>query len=122
VGDDEVAPIRRELRQCLDHAEVGIALRQIECAKLLLVGSEPVRIVGVVRLEEAEDAARLPRVHLLAQALVGIMRIAKDIDRPDLGEVAFVDLEDDVDSILVELDDLWIDTCRETALSAIELE
>ena len=70
VGDDEVLPVGRQLGERGDDAEVGIALGQIEGAKLLLVGGEPVRIVGVVRLEEAEDSAGLARVHLLAQASV----------------------------------------------------
>ena len=122
VGDDEVAAVGRQLGQRRDDAEIGIALGQVEGAKLLLVGGEPVRIVGVVRLQEAEDAARLPRVHLLAQPPVREMRVAEDVDRADLGEVAFVDLEHDIDAVLVELDDLGLDARREAALAAIEFE
>ena len=95
---------------------------QIEGTKLLLVGREPVGIVGVVRLQEAEEAAGLARVHLLAQALVGEMRVAEDVDRADLGEIALIDFEDNIDAVLVELDDLGIDARGETALAAIEFE
>ena len=50
------------------------------------------------------------------------MRVAEDVDRADLGEVAFVDFEHDVDAVLVELDDLGLDARGEAALAAIELE
>ena len=50
------------------------------------------------------------------------MRVAQDVDRPDLGEVALVDLEHHVDAVLVELDDLGIDPRGESALSAIKFE
>ena len=122
VGDDEVLAVGRQLGKRRDDAEVGIALGQIEGAKLLLVGREPVRIVGVVRLEEAEDSAGLARVHLLAQAFVVKLLVADDVDRPDLGQVAFVDFEHDVDAVLVELDDLGLDARGEAALAAIKLE
>ena len=122
VGDDEIAPVGRQLGKRLDNAEVRISLSQIESAKLLLVGRKPVRIVGVVRLQEAEHAAGLPRVHFLAQPAVGEMRVAEDVDRPDLGEIALVDFEDDIDAVLVELDDLGFDSRRKPALAAIELQ
>ena len=48
--------------------------------------------------------------------------VAEDVDRADLGEVAFVDFEHDVDAVLVELDDLRLDARGEAALAAIELE
>ena len=102
----------RQLGKRRDDAEIGIALGQVEGAQLLLVGGEPVRIVGVVRLQEAEQAAGLARVHLLAQAAVAEMLVADDVDRADLGEVALVDLEHDVDAVLVELDDLGLDAWR----------
>ena len=122
VGDDEVAAVRRQLGERRHDAEIRIALCQVEGAKLLLVGRETIRIVGVVRLQEAEHAAGLARVHLLAQPPVGKCVVAEDVDRADLGEVAFIDFEHDVDAVLVELDDLRIDPRGESALPAIEFE
>ena len=106
----------------LDDSKIGISLGQIECAKLLLIGGEPVGIVGVVRLQEAEDSPRLARVHLLPEALVRERLVAENVDRPDLGEVAFVDFEHHVDAVLVELDDLRLDAGGKAALRAIKLE
>ena len=48
--------------------------------------------------------------------------VAEDVDRADLGEVALVDLEHDIDAVLVELDDLGLDAGGEAALAAIQLE
>src|SRR5262249_25423860 len=106
----------------LDDPEVGIPLGQIECAKLLLVGRQTIGIVGVVRLQEPEDSTRLARVHFLAQAVVLELLIADNVDPPDLGEVALVNLEHDVDAVLVELDDLRLDPRSETALAAVQLK
>ena len=122
VGDDEIATIRSEFGERLDDAEVGITLRQIEGAKFLLVGSKPVGVVSVVGLQEAKNAARLPSEHLLAKPVVREGLVAEDVDRSNLGEVALVNFEDDVDAVLVELHDLRIDACSETTLTAIKLE
>jgi hypothetical protein len=48
--------------------------------------------------------------------------LPEDVDLPDLGLVALLDLEHDVDAVLVELDDLRLDIGREAALAAIELD
>ena len=73
-------------------------------------------------LRKPSSAAGLARVHLLAQAVVVELLVADDVDAADLGKVAFVDLEHDVDAVLVELDDLGLDARREAALPAIQLE
>ncbi len=122
VGDHEITPIGSELGKRRDDAEVGITLRQVKSAQLLLVRCQPVRVIGVVRLQEAEDSASLARVHFLAQPSVGEMRIAEDVDRADLGEVALVDLEHHVDAVLVELNDLGIDARGESSLPPVKLE
>ena len=109
VGDDEVAAVGSQLGKRRDDAEIGIAFGQVEGAQLLLVGGEAVGIVAVVGLEEAEQAAGLARVHFLAQPLVVERLVADDVDPADLRLVAFVDLEDQVDAVLVELDDLGLD-------------
>ena len=92
VGDDEVTAVGRQFGERGDDPEVGIALGQIEGAQLLLVGREPVGIVAVVRLEEAEDAAGLPRD--TSPCAAGRRRIASlpmMLIAADLGLVALVD-------------------------------
>ena len=42
--------------------------------------------------------------------------------RADLGHVALVDLEHEIDAVLVELDDLGLDRGGEAAAAAIEVE
>ncbi len=122
ISDDEVAPVGGQLGKRRDHAEVGIAFGQVEGAKLLLVGRQAVGIVGIVRLEEAEQTARLPGVHFLLEALVAEIVVAEDVDRPDLGKLAFVDFEHDIDAVLVELHDLGLDAGGKPTLAAVELE
>ena len=109
IGDDEVAAVGGEFGQRRHDAEVGIALGQVEGAQLLLVGRKPVRVVAVVRLEEAEHAAGFLGEHFLAEPAVGIFLVADDVDRADLGLVALGDFEHQVDAVLVELDDLRFD-------------
>ena len=58
VGNDEVVPVGRQFRERRNDAEIGVALSQVERAQLLLIGRQPVRIIGVVRFQEAKDAAR----------------------------------------------------------------
>ena len=50
------------------------------------------------------------------------MGVAKNVDRADLGQIAFVDLEHHVDAVLVELDDLGVDAGGKTALTAVKLK
>ena len=122
VGDNEVPTVGRQLRKGRDDAEVGIALGQVKCPKLLLVGRKPVRIVAIVRLEEAEYAACLPSEHLLAQALILEGLVADDVDAANLGLVALVDLENEIDAILLKVDDLRFDPRSEAALALVKLD
>ena len=46
VGDDEVAPVGRQLGDRRDDPEIGIAVGQVELPQLLLVEGEPVGIVA----------------------------------------------------------------------------
>src|SRR5579872_388167 len=50
------------------------------------------------------------------------MAVAEDVDRSDLGEIALVNLENDIDPVLIELDDLRFDPGGEPSLAAVELE
>ncbi len=46
VGDDEVALVRGQLGDRGDHAEIGIAVGQVELAQLLLVEGQAIGIVA----------------------------------------------------------------------------
>ena len=122
VGDDEVAAIGGQFGQRRDDAEIGITLRQVESAQLLLVGGEAIGIIAVVRLEQPEHAAGFLGVHFLLQATVGKLVVADDVDRADLGLVALGDLEHQVDAVLVELDDLGFDRGGEAALALVQFD
>ena len=71
--DDIAAGVRVELRIGGDDAEIGIAVLQVIAADELQIGGEPVRIVDVRALEEAQkvglggrhDAAQAARRKLL---------------------------------------------------------
>ena len=122
VGDHEILAVRGELGERADDAEIGIALRQVESAQLLLVGGQAIGIITVVRLEEAKRTTRLLGVHLLLELAGSEMLGADDIDRADLGLVALVDFEHQVDAVLVELDNLGFDRRGEAALPLVELD
>jgi hypothetical protein len=48
--------------------------------------------------------------------------VADDVDLLDARLGAFIHFEHEIDAVLVELDDLGLDGCRETALAAVELD
>jgi hypothetical protein len=121
VGDDEIAPVRRQFGNGGHDPEVGIAVGEVEKPELLLVEGEPIGIVAGIAAEEAGEA-RLLGQHLAAQLAVGEFLVADDVDLPDLRLGALLDLEDDIDSVLLELHDLGIDGSGEAALAAIELD
>ena len=50
------------------------------------------------------------------------MLVADDVDGADLGLVALVDLEHQVDAVLVELDDLGFDRRGEAALALVQFD
>src|SRR3546814_1186087 len=104
-GDDEVLLFRGQLGHHGDHAEVGIALVQVETAQQLAVEGEAVGIVGVGRGEEVPER-RLDGRHLVAQGGIGVLAVADEVDRADRGDRPLVDLEGEVDAVLLELDDL----------------
>ncbi len=122
IGDDEVTAVRSEFGERRNHPEIRIALCQVESAKLLLVGGEPVRIVGVVGLEESKEAAGLARVHFLAEAIIVKGGVTDDVDLPNLGDRPFVDFENQVDPVLIELDDLGLDAGREPTLPLVQFD
>jgi hypothetical protein len=121
IGDDEVAAVRGQLGHRRDDTEIGVALGKVEQPQLLLVEGETIGIVGVRRGEDVPPA-RLARRHLRDEVAVAELFVADDVDLAHARFGAFVDLEDDIDAVLVELDDLRLDPGGVAALSAIELD
>ena len=118
-GDEEALAVGRQLGHRRDDAEVGVALREVELAQQLAVEIEAVGIVAVVRRQEAVPGA-LAGPDLAAQRAVAEMLVADEADALHARDVAFVDLEDEIDAALVELDDLGLDRGVVAAAAAID--
>ena len=97
--------IRRQLGNGREHPEVGIALIRIELTQQLAVIFETIRVIIVVRREEAPPT-RFARHQLAAQATIGIAFIADEVDTANAGDRSFGNLEDQIDPVLRLLDDL----------------
>ena len=121
IGDDEVLLVAGQLRHRRNHAEVGIAVLEIEEAQLLLVIGQTIGIVGRVRRQDIAEAGLLRR-HFAAQFAVAELFVADDVDLADLRLRPFVDLEHHIDAVLVELDHLGIDGRGEAALPLVEFD
>ena len=48
--------------------------------------------------------------------------VADEVDAANLGDVALIDLEDQIDAVLIQRDDLGLDRRREAAASAVDIE
>ena len=120
-GDVETAAIGREFGDRRDHAEIGIALRQVVAAQLLAVERQAVGIVVVVRLQEIPPD-RFAGRDLVAQRAVAEFLVADEDDSADAGRRTFVDFEDEVDAVLRELHGLGFDLRGEAAGAAINFD
>ena len=85
------------------HAKIRVAVLEVIAADQLGVGLDLVRIVDVVRLEEAEEI-HLARGHDLAQAPRRIGLVADEVDLDDASLRPLVDREHDVDAPVRQLD------------------
>src|SRR5690606_24260869 len=79
------------------------------------------RVVAGRRAEDFQQARDL-RHHLAAQLAVGERLVADDVDRADLRFRPFVDLEDDVDTVLVELHHLRLYGRSKAALALVQFD
>ena len=75
--------------------EIGIAVLQVVAADQFEVGGDPVRIINVRSLDEAEEIG-FRRGHQIAQARRRIHAVAGEIDLLDAGLAALDDGENDV--------------------------
>ena len=121
VGDEETRPVAVDLGVAGDHAHVGVAVLQVVLPQQLLIQAHTIRIVDVGALEEIEPA-RLGGRDDVAQLRVGKHAVADEIDLLDLRRRTFRDLEHQVDSVLVEFDQLRLHRRGEPALPAVDVE
>ena len=120
-GDEEGAAVGRQFGHGGHHPEVGVAFLEVEVAQRLAVHRQPVRVVGVDGGEEAVPGA-FARDDLAAQRAVAERRIADEVDAPDLGDLALVDFEDQIDAILFQRNHLRLDGGGEAAAATVYLE
>src|SRR5580704_14927802 len=118
-GDEKSLPVGRQLGDRRHDAEIGVALREVELAQQLAIEVEAVGVVAVVRRQEAVPGA-FARADLAAQRAVAEMLVADEADALNARDVAFADLEDEVYTTLVELDDLGVDRRVVAAAAAID--
>ena len=121
IGDDEILLVAGQFGNRRNYPEIGIAFGQVELAQLLLVVRQAIRIVARVRRQDRGQARLLGR-HFATQLAIGKLLVAENVDLPNLRFRSFVDVENDIDAVLVELDDLGFDGCGEPALTLVKLD
>ena len=107
-GDEEAVAIGGELGDSRHHPEIGVPLGQVELAEKFPVEIETIGIETVIRRQEPPPGA-FGRPDLAAQRSVAEGLVADKGDALDARDIAFVDLEDEIDAALLELDDLRLD-------------
>src|SRR5579883_2076442 len=107
-GDEEAITVGRKLGDRGDHAEIGIAFRKVELAQQLAIEVEAIGIEAIVRRQEVPPFG-LGGPDLFPQCAVAEMLVADKADALDAGDIAFVDLEHQIDAALLEPDDLGLD-------------
>src|SRR5712671_6264942 len=117
----EAARSRIELNRRRHDAHVDIAMLQIEAPQQLAVGLDAIGIIDVVALQERQEP-RLGRPHHLLEAEAGIDAVADELDGPDIGARALVDLEHQIDAAVGQVDDDRIDANVIAAAASIDLD
>ena len=120
-GEDEAVALRGQFGHRGEHAKIGISFGQIEFAQKFAIIGHPVGVVTVVGRQKPVPAALLGRDHAAQLALAEIL-VADEIYAANAGELAFVDLEDEIDPIFRELDDLGFHRRAEPAMPAVKIE
>ena len=120
-GDEEAAAVTVEIGGGRYDPRVGIAVLHVELAQQFAVEIEPVRIVDVGVLEEAQERGPRGADHV-AELRIAEGGVADEIDGANLGGRALIDLEHDVDAVVLEIDDFRIDLRRVEALAAVDVE
>ena len=119
IGDDEVLLIRRQFGDRRNNAEIGIALRQVKLAKLLLVKCQTIGIIAGAGAEKAIETGLL-RHHFAAQLAIGELFVADNVDLLNLRLGPFGNLENNVYAVLVELNQFRLNDRRKAPLTLVK--
>ncbi len=120
-GDDEPVALGGQLGDRRQQPKIGISLGQVKPAQQVPVIGQPVGIIAVVGRQKPIPPALGGRDHP-AQLAVAELLVADKIYAPDAGKFAFIDLEDEINSIFRQLDDFGLDRGPEPPMPAIKVE
>src|SRR6266545_4248044 len=110
-----------ELDRRRHDAHIDVAVLQIEATQQLAISLDAIRIIDVVALQEREEP-RLGRPHHLLEAEAGIDAVADELDAPDIGARALVDLEHEINAAVGQVDDDRIDANVIATAASIDLD
>src|SRR5437016_2811039 len=106
-SDDEALERRIIFAEGGNDAHVGEAVLEVEAAQQVAISLQPVGIVDIAALEEAQEVGLTGMDHVL-ETEIRIGPVADELDLGDPGLGAFIDLENEVHPAVRELDDLRI--------------
>ena len=117
-SNDEPIAVGCQFGNRRDHSEIGIPLGQVKPAQQLPVVGQSIGVIAVIAAQETIPSAFLG-LNKAAQFAVAILVVADEIDAAHPGELALVDLEDQIDPVLRELNELRLDGCTKPAVAPI---
>src|SRR4029079_12718448 len=120
-SNEEATTVAIEVGGGRNDACVGITVLHVELPQQLTIQIEPIGVVNVGALEETQQI-RLRGRDDETQLRVAEGRVADEIDGPNLGGRALIDLEHHVDAVIVEIDDLGFHLRGIKALAPVEVE
>ncbi len=110
-----------EVRDSRNDAEVRIAALEIEAAKQFAVIGQAIGIIAVGRRKELPPCRFTGGDHI-TQLAVAEHLVTDEVDRGNLGPLAFHDLENEVHTVLRKLNYLGLDRGGETPAATIEFD
>src|SRR5262249_38049238 len=116
--DHEAAPSRIVLSQGGNDADVDESVLKIEPAQQFAVGLDPIGIVDVAGLQECKQPG-FRCLDYFFEAVGRVRAIPHKFDQLHARLRAFADLEDEIDTIVGQLDDLGYDSYVEPTAAAI---
>ena len=114
VGEEEAFAVAGIFLRHGKDLKVDEAAFAVEIGQQLLVEFDPVGVVAVA-LDDRAQEARLLAGQDLPQTAVGIAAVAGERQPLHLGDLAFADLEDDIDAVVAPVDDARFDPRRLTS-------
>ena len=119
--DIEILPVRREFGDRGNDTEIRIAALKIKAAQLFAIEGQTIRIVVVVRGQDAPPGTFFRR-DLAPQRVVVEMFVADKRDARHAGGWPLVDRENQIDPVLRPLNDLGIHRCGEFSVAAVQFD